>query len=265
MRRNPFSFLALALVMAVMATTARRMRDGAQAAAQTSEEQEAGVPCQETSTCAEHGVIDATIGPPVVTLEYAEACRDVAYLCTGLDWRDGSARVFRWSETTRLITVLVPLPAGPQSSARDAQQAAMRGVRAWDKHPFPILVVDKDRGRPIDITVEWMGTPPGNQLGLTSTRWRQSGQKASLEVTSFRLALASPSSGRPLEARDIELTAAHEMGHALGLPHSDQSRDVMYPTNTATTLSARDYRAMEALYRLPNGVGIWQGRDPTRY
>lgn len=263
-RRHPLSFLALAVVVAVLATGARRVRDDGGAAAQTSEEIEADVPCQVDATCAEKGVVDATIGPPVITLEYAEACRDVAYLCTGLDWKDGNARAFRWSETTRLITVLVPLPAGSQSRAREVQQAAMRGVRAWDGHPFPILVVDKDRGRPVDVTVEWMGAPPGNQLGLTSTRWRQAGQKATLEVTSFRLALASPSSGRPLVARDIELTAAHEMGHALGLPHSDQPRDVMFPTNTATTLSARDYRAMEALYRLPNGVGIWQGRDPNR-
>ena len=28
--------------------------------------------------------------------------------------------------------------------------------------------------------------------------------------------------------------------------------------NTALNLSARDYKAMQALYRLPNGVGIWK-------
>ena len=121
---------------------------------------------------------------------------------------------------------------------------------------------EKERGRPADITVEWMAAPPGNQLGITSTRWVQTGTKATLQVPSFRLALFSPSSGTPLPPRDVELTAAHEMGHALGLPHSDQKGDVMFPTNTATHLSARDYKAMEALYRLPNGVGIWQGKDP---
>ncbi len=54
----------------------------------------------------------------------------------------------------------------------------------------------------------------------------------------------------------LRLTAAHEMGHALGLPHSDSKRDVMYPTNTATALTARDYRTMEALYALPDGAII---------
>ena len=103
-----------------------------------------------------------------------------------------------------------------------------------------------------------MSTPPGNQLGQAGTRWVQEAGKATLQVTSFRLALTSPGSGTELPARQIELTAAHEMGHALGLPHSDEPRDVMFPTNTAPTLSARDYKAMQALYRLPNGAGIWR-------
>ena len=47
------------------------------------------------------------------------------------------------------------------------------------------------------------------------------------------------------------------MGHALGiLMHSVSPRDVMYPTNTATTLSAQDYRTMEALYALDDGTEI---------
>jgi hypothetical protein len=265
--RNPLSFLALIVVVAVLATVARRVREGTRVAAQTSSEAlSEDVPCQARGSCAEDGEVAGFIGPPVVTLEYPAACRDTAYLCTGLDFKDGIARALRWNERTPRITVLVPLPAGPAAQARELQQAAMRGVKAWEKHPFPILVLDKprDTSQP-DFTVEWMTAPPGNQLGLTSTKWMSINGRASLQVTSMRLALFSPSTGRPLRPRDVELTAAHEMGHALGLPHSDQPRDVMFPTNTATTLSARDYKAMEALYRLPNGVGIYEGLDPNNH
>ena len=59
-----------------------------------------------------------------------------------------------------------------------------------------------------------------------------------------------------LAPQQVLLTAAHEMGHALGLPHSDSGRDVMYPTNTARSLSTRDFRTVNALYRLPNGAEI---------
>jgi predicted Zn-dependent protease len=60
-----------------------------------------------------------------------------------------------------------------------------------------------------------------------------------------------------IDPRQVRLTAAHEMGHALGiLMHSDSERDVMYPTNTATSLSAQDYRTMEVLYSLADGTRI---------
>src|SRR5688572_17204144 len=108
-RTNPYSYLAAAVVVGVMATTARRALDGG-AAAQSSDGTGAPV-CQEELGCPDPGTVEATIGAPVVTLEERQACRDVAYLCRGLEWKDGMARALRWSEETRLIRVRVPLPA----------------------------------------------------------------------------------------------------------------------------------------------------------
>ena len=69
--------------------------------------------------------------------------------------------------------------------------------------------------------------------------------------------MRSPTNAKyELPPEQVLLTAAHEMGHALGLPHSDSRRDVMYPTNTARSLSNRDFRTVGALYRLPNGAVI---------
>jgi predicted Zn-dependent protease len=47
--------------------------------------------------------------------------------------------------------------------------------------------------------------------------------------------------------------AVHETGHALGLPHSPDSNDVMFPATRTGTLSERDRRTAQLLYELPPG------------
>jgi predicted Zn-dependent protease len=49
----------------------------------------------------------------------------------------------------------------------------------------------------------------------------------------------------------------HETGHALGLPHSPDSNDVMFPATRTGTLSERDRRTAQVLYQLPPGP-LWE-------
>ena len=198
-------------------------------------------------------------GPPErVVLSSTAACVDVGYLCAALETTD-SLRLWRWPEDTRRrLRIRVPLPPGmaPQR-ARELQSAVMRGIQYWQRSPFELVIdTHPTPSGEVDIEISWGGGLYGSQIGLTRTR----SSLDHFEVLGLTLATLSPNSKYPRTSEDVLLTAAHEMGHALGLPHSDSDRDVMYPMNTAHSLTPRDFRTMEALYRLPNGAKI--RKDP---
>jgi predicted Zn-dependent protease len=88
--------------------------------------------------------------------------------------------------------------------------------------------------------------------------WERRDGVVTVRIRALNLSTHLPANvgGGALTPRQVELVAAHEMGHALGLPHSDDPRDVMYPRNTALRLTSRDYRTLQAVYDMPNGVLI---------
>ena len=187
------------------------------------------------------------------TLVAAEACRNVGYLCAELD-RTERIRIQRWKDFEGTLVVHVPLPEIEDSGvAREMQRAATMGIRAWNGQPFPILV-DLRGDRNPHFSVQWSASLGGTQIGAARTQWSP---LTGLTVISIELTTRSPyGQGRVSDSRQVRLTAAHEMGHALGLPHSDSDRDIMYPTNTATSVSAEDRRTMEVLYQMEDGTEI---------
>jgi len=203
-------------------------------------------------TCASDARGDAaTTAAP--SLRATDFCVDVGYLCAQLE-NEQELRLTRWTGHEGTIVVHVPLPSGVDPGvARQLQRAAAQGLQTWNNQPFPILAdLRGDRGP--HFAVRWTTSMGGAQICVARTRWSQAG---GLEVESIALTTTNPYQlGGPADTRQVRLTAAHEMGHALGLPHSDSERDVMYPTNTATSISAQDYRSIEVLYATPDGTTI---------
>ncbi len=186
----------------------------------------------------------------------ADVCRNAGYLCFGLSGRPDH-RVMRWADGTREIRIRITGPEFEDASTERAlQRAAEQGVLTWQGTPFPIRILRGGQGD-ADFEIRWARSLGGNQLGQTHTEWFRQSDESGMRVSALALVTRSPfNQGFMLEAEQVRLTAAHEMGHALGLPHSDDPRDVMYPTNGAARISSADFATMNALYRLPNGARI---------
>lgn len=100
-----------------------------------------------------------------------------------------------------------------------------------------------------DVVVRWIDRFDFDRAGQTDLTWDQAGHVRRAVIS---LALRT-STGIPFPDNALLAVAVHEAGHALGLPHSSDPSDVMFPATRTSILSERDRRTASVLYRLPPG------------
>ncbi|HEX9164856.1 MAG TPA: matrixin family metalloprotease [Gemmatimonadales bacterium] len=102
-----------------------------------------------------------------------------------------------------------------------------------------------------DILVGWIRqfAPEERRTGQTDIEYAADGYVQRGRITLARL----DPTGRRLERSGLLITAAHEVGHVLGLGHSDAPGDLMYPSPRSATLSNRDIQTALLIYGLPAG------------
>jgi hypothetical protein len=118
----------------------------------------------------------------------------------------------------------------------------------WAEIGLPLRFAFVDRARDAEIRVHWTDHLD-RKTGNTVWRVDRNGWMRGSDV----LLATHLSDGRILDVRSLRAIALHEVGHAIGLAHSDDRHDVMAPLVRVSALSPVDRATARLLYALPAG------------
>ena len=162
----------------------------------------------------------------------------------------GDSELRRWqARMADPIRIYLPEPVLRGYSvamAHAVRNAFARWERVGDIPVSFLFVPDSSRA---EVKVRWIEAFETERAGEAAIAWNQRGW-----VLNGTLTLATHShQGRPLSPDAVNTVAMHEIGHLLGLGHSDDPRDVMFPTTDVHDLTLRDRRTAQLLYAIPPG------------
>lgn len=193
------------------------------------------------------------MAPPSSDLQVRRATRQLianegtaTYLDSMLLTTDSVVR--RWPDRNGRALRVVLLEGGP-ADYQPRMAAAVRAALATWQSVAGVRFDEVLDTLNADVTVRWIDHFEYDRVGQTDLSWDQYGRVKRAAIT---LALRT---GEGVVLPDPALTsvAVHETGHALGLPHSADTLDVMFPSTHVVEPSDRDRRSLALLYRLPPG------------
>jgi hypothetical protein len=194
-----------------------------------------------------------TTGTPTIERLARLAVRQQLSRMAGLTYLDSliastDSVVRRWPDAGTPLRVAIIEGGAPGYQPRMAGYVR-EALGRWEGAGIGTRFTTTDDTSGAEIQVRWIDHFDFDRAGQTDLTWDQAGQ---VRKALILLALRT-STGITLPDAALLTVAVHEVGHALGLPHSPDSGDVMFPATQTGVLSDRDRRTAQVLYQLPTG------------
>lgn len=156
-------------------------------------------------------------------------------------WRTGG------DGSSRTVTMIFERPEDPVAHGTGYRWAVNQALAQWTAIPGVAIKFREAAGpETAQVTFKWVPRLSAAHSGLTEWVTDTNGWIAKATVTLTLLG----SDGRPVPRELARRIALHEIGHLIGLPHSDHEGDMMYPTSGEDRISPRDRATARLLYAI---------------